>query len=104
MISEFYEKLAKLAVNYAVGVKKGQRVAVIGPAIAKELFQAVYVEVLKAGGHPLLILKSKGHKNYFSSMLLKNSYYILTELKKVYMKNLIASSIFLEIITGKNFR
>lgn len=38
MINEFYEKLAKLAVNYAVEVKKGQRVAVMGPNIAEELF------------------------------------------------------------------
>ena len=60
MISEFYEKLAKLAVNYAVGVKKGQRVAVVGPAMAKELFQAIYIEVLKAGGHPLLIPQIEG--------------------------------------------
>ncbi|GAG62524.1 unnamed protein product, partial [marine sediment metagenome] len=55
MISDFYEKLAKLAVNYAVEVKKGQRVAVIGPSIAEGLFQAIYVEVLKAGGHALLV-------------------------------------------------
>ena len=60
MISEFYEKLAKLAVNYAVGVKKGQRVAVVGTAMAKELFQAIYIEVLKAGGHPLLIPQIEG--------------------------------------------
>jgi aminopeptidase len=60
MISEFYEKLAKLAVNYAVGVKKDQRVAVIGPTIAEELFQAIYIEVLKAGGHPLLVPTVEG--------------------------------------------
>jgi aminopeptidase len=60
MISEFYEKLAKLAVNYAVGVKKDQRVAVIGPTIAEELFQAIYIEVLKAGGHPLLVPTIEG--------------------------------------------
>jgi len=60
MISEFYEKLAKLAVNYAVGVKKGQRVAVVGPTIAEELFQAIYVEVLKAGGQPLLLPTVEG--------------------------------------------
>ena len=60
MISEFYEKLAKLAVNYAVDVKKGQRVVVLGPMIAKELFQAVYAEVIKAGGHPMLIPMVEG--------------------------------------------
>ena len=60
MISDFYVRLAKLAVNYAVDVKKGQRVAVIGPTIAEELFQAIYAEVLKAGGHPLLIPNIEG--------------------------------------------
>ncbi len=60
MISEFYIKLAKLAVNYAVGVKKDQRVAVVGPTVAKELFQAIYAEVLKVGGHPLLIPQIEG--------------------------------------------
>jgi len=60
MISEFYIKLAKLAVNYAVGVKKDQRVAVVGPTVAKELFQAIYAEILKVGGHPLLIPQIEG--------------------------------------------
>jgi aminopeptidase len=60
MISDFYVRLAKLAVNYAVEVKKGQRVFIRGPTIAEELFQAIYAEVLKAGGHPLLIPNIEG--------------------------------------------
>ena len=60
MINEFYEKLAKLAVNYSVGVKKGQRVFINGPSVAEELFQAIYAEVLKAGGHPLTIVGIEG--------------------------------------------
>lgn len=60
MINEFYERLANLAVNYAVGVKKGQRVVVSGPSIAEELFQAIYTEVLKAGGHPILVPSIEG--------------------------------------------
>jgi aminopeptidase len=55
MINEYYERLANLAVNYSVEVKKGQRVAVSGPSIAEELFQAVYMEILKAGGYPLIV-------------------------------------------------
>ena len=62
MITEFNEKLAKLAVNYAIEVKKGQRVMVTGPSIAEDLFQAVYVEILKAGGYPLLIPLVEGTK------------------------------------------
>ncbi|MFW9972554.1 MAG: aminopeptidase, partial [Candidatus Odinarchaeota archaeon] len=55
MINPFYEKLAKLAVIYSINVKKGDRVFVLGPILAEELFRALYIEILKAGGHPLLI-------------------------------------------------
>jgi aminopeptidase len=60
MINPTYEKLAKVVVNYSVKVKEGDRVAIIGPALAKELFQALYVEVLKAGGHPFLHAQLEG--------------------------------------------
>jgi len=60
MINTFYKKIAKLAVNYAVGVKKDQRVLVTGPVVAQELFQAIYIEVIKAGGHPILIPQIEG--------------------------------------------
>lgn len=55
MINEYYEKLAKLAINYSVRVKKGDRVFITGPSFTKELFQALYVETIKAGGNPLLL-------------------------------------------------
>ena len=60
MINEFYERLAKLAINYSVRVKKGDRVFITGPDLAKELFQALYVETIKAGGHPLLLPQIEG--------------------------------------------
>lgn len=60
MINRFYEKLAKLVVNYSIKVKKGDRVYINGPAIAKELFQALYVEIIKSGGHPFLLPRIEG--------------------------------------------
>ena len=39
----FYQKLAQLAVNYSVSVKKGDKVLIKGPAIAEELIQAIYM-------------------------------------------------------------
>ena len=65
MINTFYEKLAKLAVNYSLKVKEGDRVYIAGPTLAKELFQALYTEVLKAGGHPLLHPKIEGTQELF---------------------------------------
>lgn len=60
MIHEFYEKLAKIAVNYSLGVKKGDSIVISGPALAKELFQAMYQEVILAGGHPFLMPTIEG--------------------------------------------
>jgi len=60
MINEFYINLAKIAVNYSLEVKKGQRVLISGPDIAKEMFQALYLEVLKAGGHPFTHIFMEG--------------------------------------------
>ncbi len=60
MFNPTYEKLAKLAINYSVNIKKGDRVFITGPALAKELFQALYIETIKAGGHPLLQVAIEG--------------------------------------------
>jgi aminopeptidase len=46
------EKLAKLLVNYSVEVKPGQTVFLQGSTISEPLIKALYVEILKAGGHP----------------------------------------------------
>ena len=58
----FYQKLAQLAVNYSVSVKKGDKVFIQGPAIAKELIQALYVECLKNGGFPLVLVALEGEQ------------------------------------------
>ncbi|MFX1380392.1 MAG: aminopeptidase, partial [Promethearchaeota archaeon] len=60
MINTFYERLAKLAINYSTKIEKGDRVCITGPDLAKELFQAIYVETIKAGGHPFLLVQIEG--------------------------------------------
>jgi aminopeptidase len=49
------DRLAKLLVNYSVAVKEGDRVIVEGDTASEPLANAVYREVLKAGGHPWLL-------------------------------------------------
>lgn len=49
------EKLAELLVNYSVSVRPGDRVVIQGGTPAEPLLLAVYAEVMKAGGHPLLL-------------------------------------------------
>ena len=64
MINPFFEKLAKLAVNYSLNIKEGDRVFIQGPTIAEELFQALYVEILKAGGHPTCLINIEGKEEF----------------------------------------
>jgi len=51
MSETYYEKLAKLAINYSIKVKTGDRIVIMGPALGKDLFLALQAEILKAGGH-----------------------------------------------------
>jgi aminopeptidase len=49
------DKLADLMVNYSVKVKQGDKVAIRSSVLAEPLLKAVYVKVLQAGGHPLVV-------------------------------------------------
>ncbi|MCK5586846.1 aminopeptidase, partial [Candidatus Bipolaricaulota bacterium] len=48
------EKLAQVLVNYSIGVKPEDKVMVQGGPIAEPLLKAIYIEILKAGGHTFL--------------------------------------------------
>ncbi|MCL2707375.1 MAG: aminopeptidase [Dehalococcoidia bacterium] len=52
------EKLADLLVNYSVGIKHGDKVAIHGENITTPLVNAVYKNVLQAGGHPIVMPRS----------------------------------------------
>ncbi len=65
MINPLYEKLAKLVVEYSLEVKKGHRIRIFGSDTAKELFQALYVEIIRAGGHPWLDVEIEGTQELF---------------------------------------
>jgi len=65
MLDIYNEKLAKLAVNYSLKVKKGDRIVIMGPSLAQDLFLALQIEILKAGGHPLLIPQLEGEQELF---------------------------------------
>ena len=56
----FEEKAAKLAVNYAVNVKSGDIVAIRGEENTSDLIRAIYVEVLKTGAHPVVLIRLSG--------------------------------------------
>jgi aminopeptidase len=63
--SEYCEKLARLSVNYSISVKKGDRIVIMGSVLAKDLLLALKAEVLKAGGHPILLPELGGEDEIF---------------------------------------
>ena len=65
MINSIYEKLAKIVVEYSLEVKKGHQVVIIGPTVAKELFQALNIEILKLGAHPFVLPSMEGIREIF---------------------------------------
>jgi aminopeptidase len=53
-------KLAEVLVNYSTEIQKGDRVLIQGQAAAEPLLKAIYIEILKAGGHPFLMVGLPG--------------------------------------------
>ncbi|MFH0768562.1 MAG: aminopeptidase [Chloroflexota bacterium] len=49
------EKLAQLLVDYSVAVREGDRVVINGSTLAEPLLKEIYIRVLQAGGHPLMM-------------------------------------------------
>jgi len=47
---------ARVLVEYSTAVRAGDVVAIVGGAAAEPLLRAIYVEVVRAGGHPMLLL------------------------------------------------
>lgn len=50
------EKLADVLISYSIGVEKDQRVIIQGTTLAEPLLRATYTRVLRAGGHPMLLI------------------------------------------------
>ncbi len=60
-----YENLAKIVIHYSLSVQKGHRVLIMASDAAKDLIQALYVEILKVGGHPFPLVDLEGLQALF---------------------------------------
>ena len=72
-----YENLAKIVIHYSLSVKKGHRVLIIASDKAKDLIQALYIEILKVGGHSLPFIDLEGLQTLFINMQLMINYSML---------------------------
>jgi len=55
MVDVRVERLAKLIVNYSIGVKKNQEILISGPMESEPLYLEMVREVLRAGGQPVFL-------------------------------------------------
>ncbi len=53
-------QLARLIIEYSTRIREGDRVLLYGETPAEPFFRALFLEVLKAGGHPHLLLNFSG--------------------------------------------
>ena len=59
------KKLAQLIVKYSVFIKHGENVIISGSTEAEEFIKALYEEIIKVGGHPILRLTLPGLTHCF---------------------------------------
>src|SRR5262245_54630635 len=52
-----YRKLAEFLVGYSAGVRPGEVVSLLGPPAVAAALVAIYGEVLRAGGHPIVLMR-----------------------------------------------
>jgi len=70
MYGDFSEKLAKLVVQYAVNVQKGDKVQIGGAVNAEELLREIFRETIKAGGH---VIRTNFELPGFEEIFFKNA-------------------------------
>jgi aminopeptidase len=59
------DKLADVLVSYSASVKKGDLCRISGEAIALPLIEAIYERVLRAGGHPFVMVSTDAMEEAF---------------------------------------
>ncbi len=86
MINKVYGKLAKIVVDYSLEVKKGHTVFVLGPAFAKELFQALNIEFLNVGAHPTYLPGIEGLQEGFFRLASDEQLVYVSKLEELIFK------------------
>jgi aminopeptidase len=82
------ERLAKLIVNYSVDVKKGKEILISAPLEAEPLALEMLREVLKAGGHPIMLPYFDRSEEVFFSEAREHQLKYKSPYKRFYYENL----------------
>jgi aminopeptidase len=83
MIDPRLQKLARVLVHYSVKVRPGHLVRLSGPMVAAPLLGALYEEVLRAGGHPLVRVGLEGAEEAFYTLATDEQLTFVSEVERV---------------------
>src|SRR6202020_3055320 len=62
------QRLAEVLVRYSTEVKPGELCTIEGDSAAEDLIQALYEEVLRAGGHPVVMMSPERAQSAFFAL------------------------------------
>jgi len=82
------ERLAKLLIEYSLGIKQGDQVLLRATTLAQPLIKACYLEVLKRGAHPLVRLSFEGQNYLFYSCADEAQLEFISEIDRVTASNI----------------
>lgn len=84
---DFNEKLANLAVHYALDVKPKELVSIEGSEVAKDLLCALYIECVKAGAYPVVMTRLNEIDASFYKYANEDQLKFINPLQKYVIKN-----------------
>ena len=67
------KKLAKVLINYSLGINSGQKFYISSSPLSIDLALAVYEEAIKVGAHVLVEQPLKRHRKFFINLLPTNN-------------------------------
>jgi aminopeptidase len=88
MLDPRIDKLAKMLVNYSCALKKGEKLLLEAIDIPNEFSLAIIHHVAKAGGHPLVLLKSNQINRALMQVGQKAQWETIASVEKLQMQNI----------------
>ena len=80
-------RMAEILVKYSTKIKKGDKVKITGEPISIPLLEQIYIEALKAGGHPFVDISLPSINQYFYKHASDEQLKFVSPISKTLIKN-----------------
>jgi aminopeptidase len=80
-------RMAEILVKYSTRIKEGDKVKITGQPVSIPLLEQIYIEALKAGGHPFVDISLPSINQYFYKYANKKQLSFVSPIAKTLIKN-----------------